>query len=254
MTIEVGSAIYTGSVRHRRFSPMKHEFRYRLYMVCLNLEQLESQSEYPSARLLQHGYKRSDHLGEVSIPLSQAVSNLVMERLGFALDGPILLLTNLRNMGHVINPVSFYYCVSADLNSIVAIVAEINNTPWGERYCYVLDRRGGNSSHDFPKVFHVSPFMPMDQNYLWKFSEPSNSISVHMENLQDGTIVFDATLALRRISGDSANRRKVHLTYPMITFKVLFGIYFQALILWLKRCPYYPHPRKIASINQGPQS
>ncbi len=254
MTLDVGSAIYLGTVRHRRFSPVMHEFRYRLYMVCLNLEHLESPSEYPSARLLRGGFKRSDHLGDVNVPLTQAVSNLVKERLGFALGGPILLLTNLRNLGYVMNPVSFYYCVSADLNSVEAIVAEINNTPWGERYCYVLDRRGGKSAHDFPKLFHVSPFMPMDQDYRWRFTEPRKSIAIHMENRKDGIKVFDATLALKRLSADNANTRKVHLAYPLITFKVLFGIYFQALRLWLKRCPYYPHPRKIVTTTRGPQS
>ena len=85
-------------------------------------------------------FRRSDYLGDPAVPLADAVRALVAERLGSAPQGPIRLLTHLRTFGHCFNPVSFYYCFAADGERLEAIVAEVTNTPWGERHAYVLPR------------------------------------------------------------------------------------------------------------------
>ncbi len=194
-------------------------------------------------------FRREDHLGPPDVPLDQAVRDLVRERTGSAPRGPIRLLTHLRYFGHVFNPVSFYYCFDENDSQVETIVAEVNNTPWGEQHCYVLpqaDNRGqGEHSRFQPKkVFHVSPFMEMDVDYDWRFRQPGEQLTVHMENARDGHKIFDATLVLQRreISGGALAR--VLATFPLITVKVVAGIYWEALKLWLKGVPVQDHPDK----------
>jgi DUF1365 family protein len=126
-------------------------------------------------------------------------------------------------------------------------VVEIHNTPWGETHCYVLDKSRSLAEppyqrHQLDKRFHVSPFMDMDMNYDWRFREPGETVSVHMESYRQSIKFFDATLTLRReeITGKMLNR--VLLTHPPMTLKVLTMIYWQALRLWLKKTPFYTHP------------
>jgi len=134
--------------------------------------------------------------------------------------------------------------------SLAAIVAEINNTPWGEQHCYVLPARAstGPAQHKlrfkFGKDFHVSPFLPMDMDYDWRFGTPGDRLFVHMENWREATAVFDATKTLERepISGPSL--AACLAAYPLMTGKVAFAIYWQALRLWLKRTPFFSHPDK----------
>jgi DUF1365 family protein len=94
-----------------------------------------------------------------------------------------------------------------------------------------------------PKVFHVSPFMPMDVDYDWRFSTPGGTLAVHMRSRRHGLDVFDATLVLRRRPITGASLARVLVRYPAMTARVVAGIYWQALRLWMKGAPFHPHPR-----------
>lgn len=219
-------------------------------MACLNLDELDTifaghwlwSTRLPALAW----FRRADHLGAGSQPLKQSVLDLVEARLYFRPRGPVFLVTHLRYFGHGFNPVSFYYCHSEDGERIEAIVAEINNTPWGEQYCYVLDARDhlGKRMHSFrmQKVFHVSPFMPMEQSYDWRFSRPENMLLVHMTSEENGSVSFDATLHLERKSINSWALARALIQYPLMTVKVVVAIYWQAFRLWLKRIPFHSHP------------
>jgi uncharacterized protein len=228
------SAIYEGSIRHRRFAVRKREFRHRIAMAYLDLDELP---ELLGGRLVRRRpglvrFRRRDYLGDAAVPLAEAVRALVAEHLGRAPEGPIRLLTHLRTLGHCFNPVSFYYCFAADGERLEAVVAEVTNTPWGERHAYVLD--GG----DLGKALHVSPFMPMDQRYTVRAPAPGETLSVHIESRQDGRLAFDATLGLRRrpMTGRSLLR-------PLApTLRMLALIYAHAVALKLKGVPVQPHP------------
>jgi DUF1365 family protein len=240
------SCLYFGRVRHRRFAPRPHRFSYGLHMVLLDLAELDQVFRgrwlWSARRPALAWFRRADHFGDPAQPLDEAVRDLVERETGARPRGAIRLLTHLRYFGHCFNPVSFFYCHAPD-GGVEAIVAEVNNTPWGERHCYVLS---GNRRFRFEKRFHVSPFHPMEIDYDWRFSTPGERLAVHMILSKQGERVFDATLALERrpLTGRmfDATLARALATHPFMTLEVLGAIYFEALRLWIKRTPFHPHP------------
>ena len=245
------SCIYEGRVRHRRFSPIKHHFNYKLFMMYLDLDELSDLFEkywfWSCERSNIAQFRRKDHIGNPIQPLRESAYDLVEAHCGKRLTGPVRLLTHLRYFGYRINPVSFYYCYDEKGSKIEAIISEINNTPWGEQYAYVLDE-GSNSGENekkcyrLDKAFHISPFMPMVQKYKWQFTRPENHLSVHMETYDNNDVLFDATLNLRKTLISSANLSRILFQYPFMTAKVVTAIYWQAFQLWRKRTPFHAHP------------
>jgi DUF1365 family protein len=247
------SCIYRGNVRHRRFRPREHAFRYPLFMMYLDLAELpgvfDGRAMWSARRPAPAWFRRADYLGNADVPLDEAVRGLVQEKSGERPTGPIRLLTHLRYFGCMMNPVSFYYCFDATGNIVETIVAEITNTPWGERHAYVLGAHenrgtGDRKRYRLNKEFHVSPFIGMDMNYDWRFTEPGRRLVVHMENLTDEGKLFDATLVLQRESMSPRALRSALLRHPFMTARVTSAIYWQALRLHLKRTPFYAHPAK----------
>ena len=250
------SCLYEGQVRHRRFAPREHAFRYRLFMVYLDLSEIEQVFHgrwlWSARRPALARFLRADYLGDPAVPLDQAVRDHVARETGRRPTGPIRLLTHLRYFGYSFNPVSFYYCFDATDQSVETIVAEITNTPWNERHAYVLSAtqnlgRGTAKRFRFDKRFHVSPFMEMALGYDWRFSAPREALQVHMQNFHDGKLIFDATLALTRRELTTVSRARVLLAFPLMTLKVIGAIYWQALRLLLKRVPLHTHPGKLAT-------
>jgi DUF1365 family protein len=197
-------------------------------------------------------FRRADYLGNPEVPLDQAVRDRVEAETGRRPTGPIRLLTHLRYFGVCFNPVSFYYCFDTTGEHLEAIVAEITNTPWNERHAYVLSASIADDSRRvrqfrLDKRFHVSPFMEMELEYDWRFSPPGETLLVHMRNLQQATLLFDATLTLERRAMSTANLARVLAVFPLMTARVLGAIYFQALQLWLKRIPVHDHPTRLAA-------
>ena len=247
----MNSALYRGWVRHRRFAPVANAFRYELFFVYLDLAELPSVFE--GSRLFSvEGrtpavFRRSDHFGDPSVPLDTAVRDLVEGNTGKRPAGPVRILTHLRYFGHCFNPVSFFYCFDPAGESVETFVADVSNTPWKERHLYVLpsSQSAGRPPwrvFAFDKAFHVSPFMPMDLRYEWRFQEPGREIHVHMRNFERGTRLFDATLALSREEITPRSLRAALLRHPAMTVKVVAAIHWQALRLTLKRAPFHDHP------------
>ena len=215
------SALYEGWVRHRRMEPVEHEFRYRLFMAYLDLDELpELLDEVPlwsARRPAPARFRRSDYLD--------------VEH-----DGPVHLLTHVRTFGHLFNPISLFYCFDSGGERVERVVAEVTNTPWGESHAYELEPRASTVS----KELHVSPFLAMNAEYHVRLTTPGEQLRVHMESVRDGRVDFDAALAL--------TRRELSpwplLRYPFMTARVVAGIYWQAVRLKLKGAPYHPHPAR----------
>lgn len=197
-------------------------------------------------------FYRRDHFGDPARPLGEAVRDKVEANTGHRPVGPIRLLTHPRYFGYGFNPVSFYYCYAADGVTLDALVAEVSNTPWNERHVYVLPMAENIGTEAKPafrtvKAFHVSPFLPMQLEYLWHFTRPERTLSAHLEDRDGDTPVFDATLSLHRRALTGANLAWALIRFPFMTGQVVFGIYWQALRLWLKGAPVHDHPEPHAT-------
>jgi uncharacterized protein len=269
-------------VRHRRHDGVRDELHHRLCMAYLDLDELpwlfDGQALWSARRPAPAWFRRSDYLGDPQTPLRRAVEQLVFERTGVRLGGPIRLLTHLRHLGHSFNPVSFYYCFDTAGRRVRAVVAEVTNTPWGERHAYVLgvepppagaacssaeaSRPAAAASAPptaappagsrvirgtFAKALHVSPLMGMDHTYDWRLTEPGERLSVHIESSRNrGSLgaerVFDATLSLRRREMTPRALRRVLLRDPIPTLRLTGHIYAHALRLRLRGVRWHAHP------------
>jgi len=245
MTVSA-SAIYEGTIRHRRYAVRQHEFSHRLALAYLDLDELDGLlgGRLTASRPGLVRFRRADYLGDPATPLVEAVREEVERATGELPAGPIRLLTQLRTFGHCFNPVSFYYCFTAH-EQLEAVVAEVTSTPWGERHAYVLRRaaEGPVLAAGFAKQLHVSPFMGMEQRYLWRVAAPGATLSVHIESQEHAQRAFDATLTLRRKPLSSGGLASVTARYPAATLRVLALIYGHALALKLKGVPVHPRPR-----------
>jgi uncharacterized protein len=243
------SCLYVGTIRHRRVSPKKHDFSYRLFMVLVDLGEIDEVFRVPfvcsTRRFSLVQFRRSDYFGDPSRPLDKCIRELVQERLGVEVRGPIQLLTHLRYFGISFNPVSFYYCFEEDGETLQAIVAEVSNTPWREKHCYVVPCKRGqrNHQHECAKEFHVSPFMQMNMTYRWHLTNPSDRLTAHIENHDSTGRVFDATLQLQRRPLTTSSLVRTIFRFPWMTMQVFLLIYWQALRLWWKKIPFVPHPK-----------
>ena len=253
------SAIYEGVVRHRRFSPKPHALSYRLYMLALDLDELDTVFKGPSRMLWSVGrlnvacLLRKDHFGDPGRSIKDCVLDEVEKVGGKRPAGRVVMLAHLRILGYVMNPATFYYCYDASGERIEAVAVEIHNTPWGERHVYALKAEPAQASgpkalrFQFKKAFHVSPFMPMDHDYDWRFNtpgpNPGDPLLIHMKNLDHGERVFDASLSLTRRPMTAGRLNLMLVKHPLITVKVIAGIYYHALRLYLKRVPFVPHPK-----------
>lgn len=238
------SCLYKGKIQHARRVPKEHIFSYNIYYFYINLDELISTKDDSFlCKYIHKRFKRPMRYGEGD--LKSAIVNLVRHRLDLEINGPIFLLTQIQNMSFVFNPISVYFCYDKEFQ-LKSIVSEVNNTPWNEQHCYCVPVGENETVMDFnlQKDFHVSPFMSMDFDYQWLISHPGDSLSIIMHNLKEKEIYFSATLKLKRLKLTLWNLMYCKFRIPLVNFKVVFGIYWQALRLWLKGVAFVSHPKK----------
>ena len=240
----LNSAIYQGQVRHRRFATAEHKahhFSYGLYMLALDLDELEQIAQSTRLFACEHfaplSFRRRDYLGDPQVPLKEAVLQEVT-RLGGASEtlDRVVMLGQGRCFGIYFSPINVLFCYQGE--QVRYALMEVHNTPWNQRHCYLVDMAAQEPTD---KAFHVSPFMDMAMQYHWRITAPqadTAKVLVHIEN-RDPKLLFDATLSLRRQAFDRTVLKAALLQWPLMTLTIVRGIYWQALRLFLKRIPYH---------------
>jgi DUF1365 family protein len=247
------SAFYFGTLRHRRFQPIRHDFTYGVFMALLDIDRIPELTEI--SRLLSYNrfnwasFHERDHFGDPRLPLRQRLEQDAASRGVCMPDGPIFLLTHLRYFGYNFNPVSFFYCYDSRWRLRV-ILGEVNST-FGESHNYWLWQENELPSpnakrYRHPKAMHVSPFMGMQLDYTFTVTPPGEKLVVHMDSLDSGQAFFDATLKLSRRPWTAHSLHQLLLAHPWMTAKVIGAIHWEALWLYLKKAPVFPHPRRRA--------
>ncbi|MCA4962832.1 DUF1365 domain-containing protein [Pseudomonas sp. Y24-6] len=257
----MNSALYSGWIAHRRFSPRQHQFRYRIGLLYLDLDEQDAVLALSPlagrSRLAPFSFREGDYLKAFTgtgMLLIDAVRQQVGQAIGHEPQGSICLLTQVRSWGLAFNPVSFFYCHEAD-GQLAAILCEITNTPWRERYHYVLPARPPENLGDFhqhfavAKAFHVSPFLPRDLEYRMSFSPAAAKLGVHMADWQGELKLFDATLNLEREALDRTSLHRYLRRFPWMTGKTCLAIYWQAVRLLFKGTPVFAHQPADGSVQ-----
>ncbi|MDN3616157.1 DUF1365 domain-containing protein [Vibrio gallaecicus] len=250
------SGIYWGNVRHRRFGEITHKFSYQLFMMGIDLDELAK----TSSRSLVFGLRwfnpirfvESDYIRNEPGNLKDRISDKV-KLLGGTWDtsNRVTMLVQCRCLGLYFSPINCYFCYDS-AGKCQYMLAEVSNTPWRQRHYYLIDMA---KEMKVKKDFHVSPFMDLNMMYHWKIKPPAHSTLVHIENRKpnDQNIerkVFDATLALSKRPISSQSLWNTLLSIPAMTFKIVFGIYYQALKLFIKKVPFVAHPETKSEPSQ----
>jgi DUF1365 family protein len=202
-------------------------------------------------------YCERDHFGDAQKPLRARLAEDAAHQ-GIDLpEGQIFLLTHLRYLGYVFNPVSFYYCYDR-AGSLSLMLAEVNNT-FGETHNYWLTPENARESaaakrYTSAKQMHVSPFMDIDLDYDWIFTPPGERLVAHMNTVARGKAFFDATLQLEHRPWSRRELHRVLLSYPFMTLRVIGAIHWEALRLWIKQVPAFPHPKKAGALSPEPRA
>ena len=249
----MNSCLYTGTLRHRRSQPAVHDFRYRVFMFYLDLDELSDVDR--SVRGFSHNhfnlvsFHDQDYLGRR--PGSTKVKLLqFLSRSGVDLEGgKVFVLTSCRILGYVFNPISVYYCHDR-FGGLEAVVAEVSNT-FGEQYLYLLDTplNSPDSDQTAPrryrarKALHVSPFISMDAVYDFYLAPVGDRLSVGIVEHEADRHVLDAQLWGSRVPLTSVALGRVLAQYPLMTLKTTAAIHGEALRLYLKRVPFFRHPK-----------
>lgn len=257
--MDLASGIYTGKLMHARFAPRFHRFQYGVFMAYLDLDEIDQvcarswawSSRWPAPFWI----RRKDYFGDPARSLKQCVYDQIEAECGVRPNGPVRLLTNPRCFGVRMNPISVYYVFNEDASRLAFVLAEVTNTPWDKRALYVLDyrQRTADARVDFAKTMHVSPFMPMQQQYRWWTNLPGDAIRIHLQNLAIGNEnlreetgaerkCFEALLNLQREESTRSALTSLVWRFPWMTMKVILGIYWQAFKLWRKGAHFYGNP------------
>lgn len=240
-------ALYVGEVRHQRLVPRPRSFRYSVVYWLVDLAAVdEALARHPAwgrSRWAPVRWRRADHFGDPDRDLGEEVRDLVAQRTGHRPTGRIVLLTQPRMWGWLFNPISIFYCFD-DHDRLDAVVAEVTNTPWKERHCYVVRPDADGRADGIDKRLHVSPFWDMDHRYRFSVAAPGPQLHVGIDNEREGRIVFRAAVDARRLPLDRSSMTRVLLRHPLQTVKVSAAIHWQAARLLLARVPVRRHPSR----------
>ncbi|NVJ66791.1 MAG: DUF1365 domain-containing protein [Gammaproteobacteria bacterium] len=250
---------FIGKIRHNRYKPKSHRFEYSMYWSLLDLELVEANSNKYSYLSSEKwnilSFRAKDFFCRHNKTNKGSIQDFIKEKTGKCFSGKVLLLSHLRFLGFNFNSVSFYFCINKQ-GVLEHIVSEITNTPWGERHPYLLScdndsKRGDCYIFNFEKEFHISPFVSMEMDYQWLFKIEQNQLRIHMKvnkknaepSQSNNSKVIDVTFTGNHLPLSQSNINRMLLKHSFQPLKMAWRIYWQALKLWLKKIPFYSHPK-----------
>jgi uncharacterized protein len=230
------SSLYECVVRHERYEPKPHRFLYRIFTFCLDLSEIDTlTSRIPFIsrnRFNIFSFYDRDHADLNAVLLDRGVSRRPHR---------VELVTSLRFLGYVFNPVSFYFCYDED-NRPFAAVAEVNNT-FGETKLYVLEAARTGDRTTFisrqPKEFYISPFVDLDVDLLIRLASPSARLALSVTDMRGDSALLKATMTGRRVPLTSIQLGWFAVKYPFLTLKVFAAIHWEAFRLWAKGIAFH---------------
>ena len=242
------SFIYNGTVIHKRFKPKIHFFKYNVFSLLIDLSELEKLDK--TIKFFSHNkfnlvsFFDKDHGDRDGSTLTNWVKkNLKRNNINYQ-NIKIKLLCYPRIFGYVFNPLSVFYVYDND-NNLIAILYEVKNT-FGEQHTYVFKVKNDNLlQHNCEKKFHVSPFIEMNCNYFFRILKPSEKISVIIDQYQSNEKILYASQDGERTDFTTSELIKSYLKHPLMTFKIILAIHFEAFKLWAKGIKFVQKKLKI---------
>ncbi|MFM8453984.1 MAG: DUF1365 domain-containing protein [Gammaproteobacteria bacterium] len=242
------SGIFEGYTTHKRLLPISHFFSYRLMMLYLDLDELDN--IFKNYWLWSFNKKNiscflnKDHGFDQSVNMKLEILKLVLGEPINLYEWQVRILTHLRYFGYCFNPICVYYIFDQS-EQLRHVVAEVKNTPWGEMHRYIFKDFEIKTQAITEKLMHVSPFLPINFNYHFRFRHSFESIYLHIKNIMNEQEHFNASLSLKRKPITPFNMARILIRYPLMTYQVIAKIYYQAAKLWFKGARFYTHPKKL---------
>ena len=244
----MNSSIYNGTVIHKRFKPKIHFFKYKVFSLLIDLSDLNylnkkiSFFSYNSFNLISFFDK--DHGDRDGSSLIDWVKKNLTENNINSENIKIKLLCYPRIFGYVFNPLSVFFVYDYNEN-LISILYEVKNT-FGEQHTYVFKAENNNLlQHNCSKKFHVSPFIEMNCDYFFRILRPSEKISVVIDQYQLNEKILYASQDGKRVDFNSKELLKSYLKHPLMTFKIISAIHFEAFKLWIKGIRFIKKKLKI---------
>jgi DUF1365 family protein len=248
------SGIYKGSVSHRRFSPKKHSFKYKMFLLAIDLDELPQLSKlgpwFKNNKFAPLSLKSSDYLTHQSQLSKQHVWQKIKSLGAEQEPSRVMFVGQLRCFGLYFSPINLYYSFDEN-DQLLSLLAEVSNTPWNEIHYYLIpvnqqDKKNNSQKLISEKAFHVSPFMDLNMQYQWLIKKPCDQLKLHIQNLHltSGEKIFDASLTMKRMDFTNKNLIRCIASIPIMTLTTLWGIYWQAMKLFIKGVPYVAHAKK----------
>lgn len=243
------SHLLAGKVRHRRSSPFVYELEHDVWYFAIDLDEIDEVAS--KLRLVSRNrrnvlsFRDDDHMLPPAESLVGSLAESVREHLASGgvdpADWRITLVTNLRILGYLFNPASFYLCRDGD-GDLRVVILEVNNTH-GERRLYTLwpERHGEEHRASMAKDFYVSPFIDMDAGYTVRIWDSPKELRIAINETEHGSPLLTASLVLRRLPATNRVVTRLLIRYPFVTLKTIGAIYWHALRLKLKGAAFHRH-------------
>jgi DUF1365 family protein len=238
----VNSSLYNCTVMHHRLQPKDHRFVYRIFLWCLDLDEIPALASrlllFSHNRRNLFSFRETDHLSFGGASLKEGVIAFAQSHGERGEIAKILLVTHLRTMGHLFNPVSFYFCTGPG-GELRCAIAEVGNTFGEMKPFFIPASEVSMFRKQEEKLFYVSPFVHLQSSFEFRLAMPAETLKIAIDDREAGKKFLATTLTGPRRELTNLRLLLYSVRFPLITLQVIGKIHWQALRLWLKGIPYH---------------